>query len=206
MYAVLFAFDIRKLKLDSLICFPFVTEIIIDDHNRARRREEKLRKQREKRLLGLGIPQWEIDQNEATDNPELGAIELEEKFLKELEKKMGITKAYESKEDDFLAVGGGIFGGTGRADDPDKILGEDGSDDESAPLISKGGGDSTKEDSAPLISKDDEEPSSKEEKVVDGGDGGDGGNGSDDSDSSESSESSDGGETKAQEGSSGVHL
>ena len=70
----------------------------------ARRREEKLRKQREKRLLGLGVPQWEIDKIEATDNPELGAIELEDRWLEELEKKMGITKAYQSKDDEFLSI------------------------------------------------------------------------------------------------------
>jgi hypothetical protein len=82
----------------------------------------------------LGVPQWEIDKIEATDNPELGAIDLEARFLEDLEKKMGITKAYEGKDDDFLGVGGGIFGGASRADDPDKILGDE-DEDETAPLI-----------------------------------------------------------------------
>ena len=124
----------------------------------ARRREEKLRKQREKRLLGLGVPQWEIDKIEATDNPELGAIELEDRWLEELEKKMGITKAYQSKDDEFLSIGGGIFEGTGRADDPEKVL----THDETAPLLSKTSVEEEDDETAPLLSK---MPGEEEEDV-----------------------------------------
>ena len=82
------------------------------------------------------MQQWEIDKIEATDNPELGALELEERFLADLEKRMGITKSYEAKDDAILGIGEGIFGMVSRADDPDKFLSGE-KDEETVPLINK---------------------------------------------------------------------
>ena len=93
---------------------------------REQRLEKKRKAQRKKRLENLGCTQEEIDQVEHEEHPELAALELEDIAIKRIEESFGNIESAETRSEEFLGMGGGIFGDAQSAGSKSKFGEENG--------------------------------------------------------------------------------